>query len=165
MATSPVRAASTRGFRTLVAFGSCLSVFWLTSACQTSCENNDQQPIPYKDGIKHPDPVDPAQTDYESTPLDGEWLHFPGYRRFLLYHNLHTMDYTALTMYIAFDSVPFHGDAGDVAIASGDVALIEAKTADTLQIRNDTCSEQYLYVKIVAPTVDADAGDGISSTQ
>jgi hypothetical protein len=107
------------------------------------------------DGKKH---IDGAWQIYETTPFDGEWLHFPTYRRFSLVHHLHTTDITPI-MWVAFSSnpIPLDGDAGDVALASGDVAIIERIDPDAIQIRNDTCSEQYLYVKITAPNV-LDAG-------
>jgi hypothetical protein len=140
--------------RALAAVPGCLAVFWLTSACQTSCANNDQQPIKYVDGRTY---VRDSTRYYESTPWNGEWLHFPGNRRFLLHTGLGTTDYTNLAMFIAFDSHPINADAGDVAVATGDVAVVERIDADDLQLRNDTCSEQYLYVKIAAP-VDVDAG-------
>ncbi len=131
-------------------------VFWLTTACQTSCGNSNQQPIRYVDGRKYTD--GPWQI-YETTPYDGEWLHFPSYRRFSLEHNLGTKDITPF-MWIAFDShpIPLDGDAGDVAPATGDVAIIESIGPNAIQIRNDTCSEQYLYVKILAPNAAFDVG-------
>jgi hypothetical protein len=62
-------------------------------------------------------------------------------------------------MYVAFSSNPVSNDAGEVALASGAVAVVEKIDRDAIQIRNDTCSEQYLYVKITAPIVDPDAGE------
>ena len=141
---------------TLCCVGASFLIFWLTSACQTSCGNNNQQPILYKDGKTH---IDGTWRVYESTPYNGEWLDFPSYRRFQLVHNLCTVDYTPV-MYIAFSSnpVPANSDAGDVAIASGDVALMGKPGSKQLQIAIDTCSEQYLYVRITAPVVAGDAG-------
>jgi hypothetical protein len=124
-------------------------VLWLASACQTSCGNGNQQPVLYVDGKTH---TDGSLRVYETTPFDGEWLDFPSYRRFQLQHNLGTKDYTPV-LYIAFDNypVPANSDAGgDVAIASGDVAVIDDIEPNSLSIRNATCSEQYLYVKITA---------------
>src|ERR1700690_1669805 len=143
-----------RSLRALAVVCGSFLVFWLTSACQTSCGNSNQQPIKYVDGKTH---TTDGQRIYETTPFDGEWLHFPSYRRFSLVHDLCTMDYTPF-MLIAFDShpIPLDGDAGDVAIASGDVAIVENVTPTTFQIRNDTCSEQYLYVRLTAPD------DGVS---
>ena len=95
-------------------------------------------------------------------PWNGEWLDFPGNRRFLLVHNLHTPpEFTSVQMYIAFSSNPFpgDGDAGDVAPATGDVAVVEKMNSDELQIYNDTCSEQYIYVRIKADLAAARCRD------
>ena len=154
MVALPERSVNIRWLRSLAGVACGLATFWLTSACQTSCANNDQQPIRYVDGTTR---TVGTQRVYESTPFNGEWLHFPGNRRFLLTHTLGTTPYSSLMMFIAFDSHPISGDAGDVAIATGDVAVVERIEPDSLQIRNDTCSEQYLYVKATAE-IDPDAG-------
>ena len=146
-----------RWFYSLVSVGSCICLFWLTSACQTSCHNNNTQPIRYVDGRK----LRSISTQvYESTPFDGEWLDFQGGRRFLFQHNLNSFPYLSMTMYIAFSSnpIPADGDAGDVALATGDVAVVEKMNANQLQLYNDTCSEQYLYVRITADLPQPDAG-------
>lgn len=133
---------------------SSLFSFWLTSACQTSCGNGNQPTVLYVDGTTH---TDNAFRVYETSPYDGQWLDFPSYRRFKLQHNLGTMDYTPV-LYIAFVSHPgpSNSDAGgDVAIASGDVAVIDDIDPCYLLIRNATCSEQYLYVKITAPSASS----------
>ncbi len=152
---APIRSARLGSVRSLACVCVSFLFFWLTSACQTSCGNSNQQPIKYVDGKTH---VEGTSRIYESTPYTGEWLDFPSYRRFQLVHNLCTVDYTPV-MYIAFSSNPAPNDAGgDVAIASGDVALIENLGPNSLQIVNDTCSEQYLYVRITAPVMASDAG-------
>lgn len=71
-------------------------------------------------------------------------------------HNLGTTDYNIRAM-IAFSSRPYdNNDAGaNVAFASGDVFIIEEQNADSLQVRNSTCSEQYLYVELTTNLVDA----------
>ena len=149
-----------RSLRALaVILGSSL-VFWLTSACQTSCGKSDQQPVLYVDGKTH---IDGSDRIYETTPRESEWLHFPSSRRFLLQHNLGTTDYAPL-IFIAFDSHPVTSisDASDdVAIASGDVAIIEKMGCNQMLIRNDTCSEQYLYVRLKTSVVPNDAGHDV----
>lgn len=137
--------------RSIACVGGTFLIFWLASACQNSCGSGNQQPILYVDGKIHTS-ADGLSRIYESTPFDGEWLHFPSYRRFKLQHNLGTVDYSP-QMYIAFGSnpIPANGDAGDVALASGDVALIENLGSCSMQVLNNTCSEQYLYVRIQVP--------------
>ena len=110
-----------------------LIVLRLTSACQTSCAPGNQAAIPYVDGKIH---VTGGDRIYETTPRDGEWLHYPSNRRFLFKHNLGTSDYQ-IDARIAFGShpVPEDQDASadtaiaDTAIASGDMyAMIPAPT-------------------------------------
>ena len=132
---------------------------WLTSACQTSCgTNNYKDPVYYVDGKTR---TEGDHQVYESTPINGEWLDFPGGRTFRLVHNFRNPNITTLTLQIAFSSTPMTGDAGDVAFATGDVAVVEKMEPNALVIRNNTCSEQYLYVKITAPPpLPGDAGVG-----
>jgi hypothetical protein len=139
--------------------GCAIFSFWLASACQTSCgTNNYQDPVPYVDGKKWTD--ENGDQVYESTALDGEWLDFPGGRTFRLVHNFGNPTIKDLRMQIAFSSTPMRGDKADVAFATGDVAVVEKVEPDALVIRNNTCSEQYIYVKITAPPpLAADAGE------
>ncbi len=158
MVALPERLNNSRWFGSLVGVSACLLFFWLTSACQTSCANSHTEPLPYKDGRSW---TQGNAHHYESTPRNGEWLDFPGNRRFRLYHdNFGTDQITSLTMFVAFSATPMpDGDAGDVAVASGDVAVVEQIAADYLQVYNDTCSEQYLWVGITAPVISGnDAG-------
>ena len=144
--------------RTVGGVGAGLLTLWLTNACQTSCNNNHTGPISYVDGKIT---TSGSTRTYESTPWDGEWLDFPGNRRFLLEHGLHIPpQFTSVQMYIAFNSnpIPTDGDAGDVAPATGDVAVVEKMTDTQLQIYNDTCSEQYIYVRIKGDIPESDAG-------
>lgn len=134
-------------------------IFWLTTACQTSCGNSNQQPIQWVDGITHTT-TNGRELIYETTPYNGEWLDFQSNRRFLLIHNLKTTDYS-IDARIAFNSnpVPKDSDASsDVAFASGDVVVVEQMNADSLQVRNDTCSQQYLYIRLTAAIGVGDAG-------
>ena len=152
------RALQTRMLR-WVAIGCGSLSLWLTSACQTSCgTNNYKDPVLYVDGRTR---TEGDHQVYESTPINGEWLDFPGGRTFRLVHNFHNPNITTLTLQIAFSSTPMTGDAGDIAFATGDVAVVEKMEPNALVIRNNTCSEQFLYVKITAPPPQPDdAGPG-----
>jgi hypothetical protein len=133
----------------------CVFSLCLTPACQTSCSSGNQEPIRFSDGITRAD-----LGTYESTPYDGEWLHYPSNRRFEFPHNLGTADYE-IQAFVAFSSHPVATDglgASDIAVAAGDIMVIERKTNDTLLVRNDTCSAEYLYVKLFARLPEIDAG-------
>ncbi len=135
-------------------------VLWLASACQTSCGPGNQAAILYVDGKIH---TDGLNRYYESTPYDGEWLDFQSNRRFMFQHDLHTNDYR-IDAWLSFSSHPVTvgSDAStpsaDVAAVSGDMMVVDKKTADTLIVRNDTCSQQYLYVLLTASAGQSDAG-------
>ena len=141
-------------FRGFGLVSACLLSFCFTSACQTSCGAGNQTPIVYADGIKI------ESHSYESTAYEGEWLHYPSQRRFEFPHNLGTMNYQ-IDAYVAFSSRPVSNDGlgnSDIALASGDILVIEQKTEKTLRVRNDTCSEEYLYIRVTADSTDTDAG-------
>jgi hypothetical protein len=142
------------GFQVFGLVSACLLSFCFASACQTSCGTGNQTPITYADGIK----VD-ADT-YESTALDGEWLHYPSQRRFVFPHHLDATIYD-IKAYVAFSAHPVPSDdlgSSDIAFASGDILVIEKQTADELGVRNDTCSEEYLYVRVTAHRTVTDGG-------
>jgi hypothetical protein len=131
-----------------------LSCFCLASACDTSCASGNQPLITYRDGVTSAD-----QRTYESTPYDGEWLHYPANRRFEFPHHLNTANYD-IQAFVAFGSHPDVADGSgrsNIAVAAGDILVIEGKTATSLVVRNDTCSEEFLYVRLVA-TSPSDAG-------
>ena len=157
---SATRHAGVRLSRSVaLAFG-LFFVFCLTSACQTSCEPGNQAPIPYVDGKTHTSGSDRI---YETTPYDSEWLDFQSNRRFSFQHNLNTTDYrieawTAFSSHPVASSSDASSSSGDVAPVTGDVFVVDQRAANTLLVRNDSCSQQYLYVKLTASAALSDAG-------
>jgi len=136
-----------RGLTVLIMVG-CLKV----AGCD--CGREDGEAIVYEGGIS-------SDTRYESSELYGTWLHFPAGRRYQLLHSLPEAP-TDVSVYLAFREDPLLEDKpGNITPASGNAALIEAVTADTIQVRNDTCSDFHVRVVAdVAPAADtADAGD------
>ena len=133
----------------------CLLSFCFASACQTSCAPSNQATITYADGIKR-DPY-----TYESTAYSGsEWLHYPSQRRYVFPHKLDTPNYD-VSAYVAFNAYPVASDglgSSDISIPSGDILVIEQKTDNDLGVRNNTCSELYLYIKATVPPSDTDGG-------
>lgn len=92
-----------------------------------------------------------AAGTYETTAYDGEWLHFPSNRRFAFKHGLGTTNYSIAAAFVSFSSRPAPaGDenATDISQAAGDMLIIEKRDASELVVRNDTCSDLYLYVKL-----------------
>ena len=130
----------------------CLLSFCFASACQTSCGPSNQAQIIYADGIKR------DRDTYESTAYaGGEWLHYPSERRFVFPHNLGTSNYD-IKAYVAFSAYAVPSDdagSSDIAVAAGDILVIEKQTEKDLGVRNDTCSDEYLYIRLTAHrTVD-----------
>lgn len=102
-----------------------------------------------------------AAGTYETTAYDGEWLHFPSNRRFDFKHNLGTTNYSIAASYVSFSSRPVPADgesATDISQAAGDMMIIEKRDANDLVVRNDTCSELYLYLKLRTDMNLPDAG-------
>jgi hypothetical protein len=116
--------------------------------CQ-QCDTTGQDPILFTEGI-----TDPTGMTYESTPINGEWLHFPPGRVFELRHKLR-YGVVSLQSYVSFK--PRLTDEGSgsnenpnnfAESAGNQVVFEETCEPQTIQIRNDTCSE--FYVRIVA---------------
>lgn len=93
------------------------------------------------------------RTHYESSPVDGEWLHFPPGRRYQLRHNLRE-GFLTVQSYVAF---PDDRDSGksptSYAEAAGNQVVFETEDVppDVIQVRNDTCAE--FFVRVVADVV------------
>jgi hypothetical protein len=156
MASSASVILRTKGtaFRVFGLASACLLSFCFASACRTSCGTGNQTPIVYADGLRN------DSHTYESTAYEGEWLHYPSQRRFEFPHNLGTTNYQ-IQAFVAFSARPVASDGlsiSDIAVASGDILVIEQKTENTLRVRNDTCSEEYLHIRVTADPTDTDAG-------
>ncbi len=137
-------------------------------ACQ-QCDTTGQDPILFTEGI-----TDPTGMTYESTPINGEWLHFPPGRVYRLRHQLR-YGVVSLQSFVSFKARLTDEGSGSnenpnnfSESAGNQVVFEEICIPQTIQIRNDTCSE--FYVRIVAtaaPGADlqsfcsgGDGGDG-----
>jgi hypothetical protein len=123
----------------------------LVAGCD--CGREDGDPIRYAGGI-----TDAAGTFYQSSSIQGTWLHFPGGRRYRLLHDL-IDDPDQVVVYLAFREDPIReGTNGSTTVSSGNVGLIEATENHYIQIRNDTCSEY--FVRVTAEVLDGAGGAG-----
>ena len=121
------------------------------SACDCGRESGD--PVYYAGGTT-------VGSRYESSELYGTWLHYPAGRRYRLAHSL-PQPPDEILIYLGFKEHPLRPDAGgNISPSAGNVALIEAVEDDTIQIRNDTCSEYYVRVVAVAHPDSSDANGG-----
>ncbi len=121
-----------------------------TPACQNCDTSGD--PIDYTEGI-----TDPTRTSYESTPLNGEWLHFPPGRTYDLRHNLRDDPNGPLLVqsYVSFKSRLSEGagstteNPNNFSESAGNQVVYEStEKPQTIRVRNDTCAD--FYVRIVA---------------
>jgi hypothetical protein len=142
-----------------VAQGFWLSLFAATlNGCETSCADKGQAPILYSDGIVE---ESEAGRVYMTTPYDGTWLHFPSQRRFRLQHGLGTTSLMP-SAYVSFYPNPVPPDGGGgLSEAAGNEVIYEAVTEQYVQVRNDTCSEFFLLVRLeTAQPSSGDEGEG-----
>ena len=87
--------------------------------------------------------------EYQSSPIEGRWLHFPGGRRYQLVHHLPARP-TQLAAFLSFDEDP---PRDDFTLGTGSIAVFEEVTDETITIHNDTCAAYYL--RVVASVPDA----------
>ncbi|MBN1610384.1 MAG: hypothetical protein JW940_27395 [Polyangiaceae bacterium] len=137
--------------RALVPSGVVILCLLALLGCNTSCGQDDQEPILYSDGITE---TTASGRVFMTSPWDGTWLHFPSHRRFLLEHRLGTRSY-APHAYLSFAEHPGAKDGGKFSEAAGNEVVFESLDEDALQVKNDTCSDFYLLVRI-----EADAPSG-----
>jgi hypothetical protein len=105
------------------------------STCDRSVEANPW--VDYREGT----------TDgnvYETSPLDGELLYFPGGMHYRLHHGLGKKPDWVLP-YLSFER--FGTTGGPVAPASGNEVEIAGEDADTISVNNGSCVEYWLLVK------------------
>ncbi len=121
------------------------------SGCDTSCAEKGQTPILYTEGtVERGD----GQIVYSTTPFDGTWLHFPSERQFRLRHDLGTTEYTPVA-YVALSPTPAaSAEAGEFSHAAGNQAVFESLTETEIVVRNATCAEFYLLVRLEAGAPD-----------
>ncbi len=117
--------------------------------CSPPCETASEDPVFFKGG----EYVATCST-YETSPWGGPYLHFPGGRRYRIYHGLGQVP-PVVNTYVAFHESPIPGN--NVSENTGNQGVIEDVNADYIQIRNDTCAD--LYLRVVASAASpADAG-------
>lgn len=115
--------------------------------CSPPCETSASEPVSYDGGTR-------ANGVYETSPIDGQYLHFPGGRRYALRHGLETQPQVVNT-YVAFEEYPLKEN--NISEAAGNQAVIEIVDSEVVQVRNDTCDD--LYMRLVATgSSPADAG-------
>ena len=94
---------------------------------------------------------------YESSAWDSGYLFFPPARTIHFIHKLHAQP-GGIEINLAFDD---HGFG--LAPTAGNQAIIERVTAETIDVKNDTCSDFYIRLSAERPVDDGAAGAAGSS--
>ena len=132
-----------------------LASFLLTAGCGKLCDRDpNEPPVSYADGTV----VNAGTPDatYETSGWPGPYLAFPPGRTYRITHGLGACP-IKVDGYFAFDVLPVAGsNAGKQPSGSvpggGNQFTIERVTPDTLDVRNDTCSD--VRLRIVASDPD-----------
>ncbi|MBN2196636.1 MAG: hypothetical protein JW751_27740 [Polyangiaceae bacterium] len=82
---------------------------------------------------------------YESSPIHGPWLDFPGGRRYRLVHDLGRTP-TDLQAFLSSDE-----DGDELTPSVGNTTLFEGVTDAYVDIHNDSCPDFYLRVVATVP--------------
>lgn len=123
-----------------------MTVATLSTGCDTSC-GEKKDPLLWADGVTRQ--VNGVRI-YETTPIDGTWLHFPSYRKFELPHGFGTKD-IAIDPYVALaDPRPAaDSDAGKFELSSSGDVLVTISDENKVIVENTTCeNDYYLFVRI-----------------
>lgn len=84
---------------------------------------------------------------YESSSIQGPYLHFPSGRIYEFEHRLRASPDTVLT-WLSFDERAISVRDNNVAESAGNQAVIECVDGSVVRVRNDTCAET--WVRVVA---------------
>jgi len=97
------------------------------------CGRESGRTIVYADGTA-------VDGEYQSSPVEGPWLHFPGGRRYQLVHHLGATP-SRYEAYLGFEEWP-----ADSTTGSGNGARFHEINDEYLVVENDTCASFYLRV-------------------
>lgn len=117
----------------IAAFASSLAL-----GCNPPCATSESDAVSYDGGTT-------VSGVYETSPIDGQYLHFPGGRRYSLHHGLETTP-QLISAYVAFEEYPLKEN--NISTAAGNQLVIEVVDGEFVQVHNDTCDE--LYLRVVA---------------
>lgn len=110
-----------------------LGILPVLVGCSTRCPHDDKATV-YDDGA-----TDPNGTVYESGPVKGPFLYYPGGRIYELVHHLRGAPQEVKT-YVAFN------EDGAFSESAGNQTVIREVTDTYVKVDNDTCADFYLRV-------------------
>ncbi len=109
----------------------------LLSGC--GCGKENDRTVVFADGLV-------VGNEYQSSAVEGPWLHFPGGRRYHLIHFLGAAP-TRYEAYLAFEEY----DPSEFTIGTGNSARFREVNDEYLVVENDTCAGFYLRVVASIP--------------
>jgi len=119
--------------------------------CAPPCATVDEEAISFQDGRTNAN-----NTFFETSEIDGQYLHFPAGRRFDIAHKLVAKP-TEVHTYLSFQERPLPNS--NFSESAGNQAVIEAVDGEIVRVFNDTCAEFYLRLTASTdPTMGSDAG-------
>jgi hypothetical protein len=104
------------------------------------------------------------ENTWESSPQDGSWLWFPRQKYYIFdVHALGGRTPQVVIPYLSAQEAPNKG--GNFTIGAGNLALLSNAIPNRIDVKNDTCSDYYLRLVVIAPGVPPAAGhpDGATS--
>jgi hypothetical protein len=131
----------------------------VATACGAQCDRTpDEPPVVFNDGF-----TDQAALVYMSSrntrnPFAGPWLDFPPGRTYRFPHHLGGVPRDP-EVWLSFSASP-----STFVPAAGNQATWENLGADHADLRNDTCSEVFVMVRLSDPALSRDAGAADAAT-
>lgn len=129
----------------------------------SDCSVFGQDPIVYEGGS-----TNPSRTIFQSSDFQAPMLHFPQGRIYRFHHGLGAAPVT-VNIFVSFceqlgtcEDSDSKISPDNVALSAGNQSLIEKVDEEMIEIRNDTCENNF-YVRVVAiadPDAVAANGEG-----
>lgn len=118
----------------------------LPTACASDCNKDDGgAPIEHRDG-------ETVDGQYATSPVSGPFLKFASGSRWELFHDLGAVP-RSYGASVAFSECPTaepcstgNGDGSGLTLAAGNAVTFDSFSAESVVVRNDTCSDFFLYV-------------------
>ena len=141
-----MRVSFSASTRAAVSIACALGLAWGASGCGQTCDTSDDgnPPERYEGGKTSNGLVADSGVStgplYESSPYSSGRLHFPGGKRYDLVHNLGFVPATVQIWWA------FSENDGPISLGTGNAAEVECKDDQVIRIKNDTCTEFWVYV-------------------
>jgi hypothetical protein len=103
-----------------------------------------------------------SRTYYQSSPIEGPFLHFPGGRAYEFVHGLRERP-SEVHAWVSFSETPLIANEGSMAESAGNQSSISIGD-EVFRVHNATCAEFWLYVVANTPPEEPDASTSDAGT-